>query len=150
MSLNKFTNADYGVKKEWMSVNCKDITCETLTQTGGGGTLEMAGNFINTAVLGITKIINTTANSYTIISLQEGYNGQVIDIFTFPTGSEVVVIHNSGTGAPNEKVIMCQSNLDMDVRVDTPLGFTLGCAKLIYSTTLGYWVCFGVQPIQSF
>jgi hypothetical protein len=147
MSLNKFT--DVNDHKQWMNINCHDIVCDNLTvnnEPAQNKTLYLTSFVAYTAldVTGVKTIINDTATlTATITSLSNGVAGQVIDLFAFYQGSQIVVRHNQSVGG--DQPITCNLNTDTTVVSQDILGNIVGYAKLCYSPTAG-WICVNTQP----
>ena len=147
MSLNKFT--DVNDHKQWMNINCHDIVCDNLTvndEPAQNKTLNLNTFTPYQAldVTGVKTIINDTASlTVTITSLANGVAGQVIDLFAFWQGSQIVVKHNQSIGG--DQPITCNLATDTTVVSQDIIGNSVGYAKLCYSTTQG-WICVNTQP----
>ena len=147
MSLNKFV--DIAEHKAWMNINCHDIVCDSLTIAGQPQHasvlyLDSISPYVALDVTGIKVIINEAQGlDASITSLANGTSGQVIDLFTYYQGSQILVRHGQSVGG--DQPINCNASVDTLVTSNNILGNTVGYAKLCYAPVLG-WICVNTQP----
>ena len=141
MSLNKFTDFE-GLDLN-LKIGCDELKCKNPPWNAGGGVKLVGGQLYNNLdVSGVNHLyindIDIGGTTAVLTGLQGGEDGQLLTITAGGAGGFVDIRNNATTGAPNEEVILTQTQADITIPV---AGNTNGVATLQYIASLNKWLC---------